>query len=75
MPRNSGQTLNVQNTLGGNLLPLRNCLRRHRADGFGEGGRATSFLFCKFTCVFHNRIESITYITMQASLSVKVALS
>lgn len=75
MPRNAGDPLNLKNPLCGNLFPLGHSLGGHRPNGLGKGGRATSSLFGKFTCVFHTSIESISFNLAQAPLSMKVRLS
>lgn len=61
MPRNAGDPLNLKNPLCGDLLPLGHSLGGYPPNCFGEGGRATGFLFGKFTCVFHTPIESISF--------------
>ncbi len=75
MTRNPSHTLDFENALCRNLLPLRNGLGGHSSKRFSEGSRAASGVFGFFATVFHTPIESISFIDAQAFLSVMESVS
>lgn len=75
MPRDSDCLFHVQYAVGGDLPPLRDGLRRHATNRSGKRARPSGYFFCFLTSFLHAGIESISYILMQASLSMKGRLS
>ena len=75
MPGNSGDAFHVKNATHRNSLPLGNGLGGNAANRFRECAWTSGNLFRFQTRFVHIAIESISFFHMQASLSVKGALS